>query len=68
MILHTIIDIAEVMEPSFLPKISDHQYKIVDNCIVKGVQCKSGFRVLDIFSTDPNDYLNPKFQKDTMIK
>lgn len=47
--------------PPYLPKTELKQKKL-ENGVLFGVQSKEGFSIQGIFSTDPQDYLNPKYQ------
>ena len=68
MILHTIIDLNEVMDPNYMKNFQACDSKRLENCIVYGVKCKEGFQVNGIFSTKPADYLNPNYESGKYLK
>ncbi|MDF2568247.1 MAG: YlzJ-like protein [Oscillospiraceae bacterium] len=65
MILHTIIDLSEVMAS---PQDISYEYKQIGSCMLQGTNCKEGFMVDRIISTNPSDYLNPKYQIGKFLK
>lgn len=36
--------------------------KKLENKVLYGVECKEGYKISGLFSTDPADYINPQYQ------
>ncbi len=61
MILHTVIDPAEVMlNPSEPPPT--YEYRRRNGCLLQCIRREDGLYLDRIISTDPKDYLNSAYQ------
>lgn len=56
--IHSIINEFDIFNYEYEKKIPTLECKRVDKCIMYGVKCKEGFRVAQIFSTNPDDFLS----------
>lgn len=65
MILHTIIDQNEIFAFQGTEK---HEFFKMENCIVETCISNGERRVSRLISTNPYDYLNPKFNPNTVFK
>lgn len=64
--LHTIIDLNDIFaqqEPIQLPyaTVTDSTFKTIGNCILEGRDCEGRFQINRVISTNPHDYLDPKY-------
>lgn len=58
----TILDPQDVFSEIPEMQLRNISEKRLENGMVYGVKSKEGFRVERLFSTNPQDYLNPKYQ------
>ncbi|WP_159438281.1 YlzJ-like family protein [Massiliimalia massiliensis] len=63
--LYTIIDENEIFAQENQPS---YFYKRVDNCILEGVKYNQDVMLNRIISTNPKDYLNPKYSLGMNLK
>ena len=59
MILHTIIDLNEVMDPNYMKNFQACDSKRLENFLEYGVKFKKRIQVNAIFSTNPHYSLKP---------
>ncbi len=65
MILHTIVNQDEVMG---LTNQFDYCYKNINGIVVEGIKSNDGVVINRLISTNPSDYLNPKYNIGEVLK
>lgn len=69
MVLHTIIDINDIMGYSVTDtKPNNHCYKNINGAVIEGTKTKNGILVNRIISTNPKDYLNKNYDIGSLLK
>lgn len=64
----TILNPIDVFESQ--PFLLNHKqiHKKLENSVVYGVKCNEGLKIQQLFSTNPEDYLNPQYSPGNILK
>ena len=66
MLLQTVIDLNEVMLTD--GEVPSYEYIQRDGCLFQCVRGEDGMHIDRIISTNPRDYLNPRFQVGNLLQ
>ncbi len=67
MLFQTILDPSEVLLARSEEPLMKIQEKRLENRVVFGVEYNGRLKITQLFSTDPADYLNPRYQIGNLI-